>query len=764
VKRSRKPESSQYSVGEPTPRWDGARLVSGAAKYSADLSFPNMLWGKLLYAPMAPALIKRIDTSEARRSEGVVAVMTAADIPGFPYYCFIIPDMPILAVDRVRYTGEAVAMVAAETEELAERALEKIAVDYEPLEGVFDVVEAMIPGAPRVQDDKQNVIDHVVITRGDAEQGFRQAAVVVERTYRTALIEHAFLETEAAVARFDDDGKLEVYSCSQGAHSDRRQIAAVLGLPESKVRVILPPVGGGFGGKSELHVQPHAALMAWKTQRPVKVIRTREESLRAHAKRHPMLIRYKSGASRDGLLMAVEVSIVADTGPYANLGPQVVGFATEHSTGPYNVPNARLEGYAVLTNNPTCGAMRGFGGPQVTFACEQQMDMLAEALRLDPLQIRLRNAIEKGSIMPVGATVCQPSGLRQVLNEATEAAGWAARGQMEREPGPNLRRGLGVACCWQGFGFGANTPDYAAVQVEMASDGSVIVRCGAAEMGQGISNVVTQILAEALTVPTESISLVSGDTDATLDCLPSVASRQTYVTGNAVSNAAVQLRQQILDSAAQMWDCSSEDLALVEGNVVFYRGESSSPLADVVRFASGHNLALHATGSAKMPTADPATIQFPYAHTYFSCGAQVAQVLVDVQTGRVEVERIVAAHDVGKAINPRGVLGQIEGGCLMGCGMALMEELLHSGDQYQKWSLAEYLLPTSSDVPEIVPIIVEVADPEGPYGAKGAGEQPVTPTAAAIANAVADAIGVRVSELPITAERVLRALGQREEA
>jgi CO/xanthine dehydrogenase Mo-binding subunit len=764
MSRSWKPASSRCSVGEPTPRWDGARLVSGSAKYSADLSFPHMLWGKLLYAPSAPALIKRIDTSEAERSEGVVAVMTAADIPGFPYYCFMIPDMPILALDRVRYTGEAVAMVAAETEELAEQALHKIAVEYEPVEGVFDVVEAMSPDAPRVQDGKQNVIDHVVITRGDTGEGFKHAAVVVERTYRTPLIEHAFLETEAAVARFDDHGKLEVYSCSQGTHNDRRQIAAVLGVAESKVSVRLPPVGGGFGGKSELHVQPHAALMAWKTRRPVKVIRTREESFRAHVKRHPMIIRYKSGASRTGLLTAVEVTIIADTGPYANLGPQVVGFATELSTGPYDVPHALLEGYTVLTNNPICGAMRGFGLPQVTFACEQQMDMLADALGVDPLEIRLRNAIHKGSIMPVGATVCQPSGLRQVLNEAAQAAGWAARGQIEREPSPHLRRGVGVACCWQGFGLGANAPDYAAVQVEMASDGSVIVRCGAADMGQGLSNVVTQIVAEALNVPTESINLVSGDTDATLDCLPSVASRQTYVTGNAASNAVAQLRQQILRAAAQMWECSPEDLDLLDGDVVFYRGECSSPLADVVRFASGHNLAMHATGSAKMPTADLATVQFPYAHTYFSCGAQVAQVLVDVQTGRVEVERIVAAHDVGKAINPRGVLGQIEGGCLMGCGMALMEELLHSRDQCQTSSLAEYLVPTSSDVPEIVPIIVEVADPEGPYGAKGVGEQPVTPTAAAIANAVADAVGVRVCQLPISAERVLRTLWQQEEA
>jgi len=762
VNRFGKQPRPRLSVGEPAPRWQGAHLASGSAKYSADLSFPEMLWGKLLYAPIAPALIKRIDTSEAERSEGVVAVMTSADIPGLRHYCYAVPDMPILALDRVRYTGEAVAMVAAENEELAELALHKIDVEYSPVEGVFDVLEAMSPSAPRVQDDRQNVIGHVLITRGDTEEAFRQAAVVVEGTYHTPLTEHAFLETEAALALIDEDGRVVVYSCSQAPYRDRRQIAAVLGLAESEVSVRLPPVGGAFGGKDELHVQPHAALLTWKTRRPVKVIRSREESFRAHVKRHPMIIRCKSGASRDGLLTAVEVTIIGDTGPYTNSGPEVVGFATEMSTGPYNVPNARLEGYTVLTNNPICGAMRGFGSPQVTFAYEQQMDALAQRLGLDPLEIRLKNAIEKGSLLATGATVYQPSGLREVLEEAAKAAGWHARDCVERQPAPHLRRGVGLACCWQGTGFGANVPDHAAVQVEIGSDGSVIVSCGAADMGQGLSSVVLQIVAEALTVPLESVSLVSGDTDTTLDCLASVASRQTYVTGNAASNAATQLRQGILRAAAQMWDCSPEDLDLLHGDVVFYRGERSSPLADVVRFARDRNIATSATGRATMPKADPRDISLPSAHSYFSCGAQVAQVLVDVQTGRVEVERIVAAHDVGTAINPLGVVGQIEGGCVMGCGWALTEELLCASDRSLTPSLREYVIPTIKDVPEIVPIVVEVPDPEGPFGAKGLGEQTLTPTAPAIASAVADAVGARVWDLPITPERVLAALAQQE--
>jgi CO/xanthine dehydrogenase Mo-binding subunit len=736
-------------------------MVTGRAKYAADLSFPDMLWGKLLYAPQAPALIKSIDTSEAAESEGVVAVMTAADIPGLKYYNYALPDMPILAIDRVRYTGEAVAMVAAETLELAQRAVAKIAVEYEPVEGIFDPHQAMKDGAPRIQDDKENVLDHALIEWGDLERGFSEAAVVVEQTYQTPLIEHAFLETEASVALCDEDNNVTVYSPTQSPHRDRRQIAAVLGLPEPKVQVIVPPVGGGFGGKAELAVQPHAALLACKTLRPVKVVRTREESIRGHVKRHPMTISYKTGANDKGLLTAVQVEIVGDTGPYANAGFEVVGFATELSTGPYKVPNGRLEGYTVLTNNLICGAMRGFGIPQVTFAYEQQMDLLAERLGLDPLEIRLNNSVEQGSVLGTGAKVYQPPGLPEVLRAATSRADWDKRETVEREPAPHLRRGVGLACCWQGTGLGANLPDHATVHVEMVSDGGVLIRSGAPDMGQGAYNVVTQIVAEEMRLPLSRIVLPVPDTHATSDCVTAEASRQTYVVGNAVLQAATQLREKVLQVAAEMWECSSEGLGLTDGNVVHFRGERTCPYSDVAHYAYEHNIGLYATGFARMPTADPRDLSFPFAHSYFSCGAQVAQILVDLDTGKCTVERIVAAHDVGRAINPRGAIGQIEGGCAMGCGWFLTEELLYSEDECLTPSLAEYLIPTASDVPEIVPIIVEVADPDGPYGARGLGEQTLSPTAPAIANAIADATGVRVLSIPITSERLLAALADK---
>jgi CO/xanthine dehydrogenase Mo-binding subunit len=754
--------SSQYGVGTMAAPWDGRARVTGQARFSVDLTFPHMLWGKLLYAPQAPARIRKIDLSEAEKSEGVAAVMTAADIPGFPYYRYVIPDMPVLAIDTVRYTGEAVAMVAAETEEQAQKAIDRIVVEYEPLPGVFDPIEAMNPGAPRVQDGKENIFDHCVIKRGDVEQGFREAAVVVERTYRTTWVEHAFLETEAAVALCDRADNMTVYASTQSPHRDRRQLAEILGLPESRVRVIVPPVGGGFGGKAELHIQPHAALLAWKTGRPVKIVRTREESIRSHVKRVPMIIRYKHGASSEGLLTAVELELIGDAGPYANATFEIVGFATSMGTGPYNVPNACLEGYTIFTNNPITGAFRGFGIPQMTFACEQQMDLLAERLGLDPLEIRLKNAVQQGSVLATNASVYHPSGLPDVLTEVACHAGWGRTDQLERQPAPHLRRGIGLACCWQGFGLGAISPDHASVDMEMVSDGGIILRCGAADMGQGVSTVVTKIVGEELKTPPENIKLMGPDTDVTMDCLQSEGSRQTYVTGNAVLSAARLLRAKILDVAAEKFGCATADLLLCEGEVVCLRTEESCPLPELFSYAYSHRVALNATGFAEMPTADRKAITFPWAFSYFACGAQVAQVLVDIETGIVRVERVVAAQDVGKAINPRGVRGQFEGGLVQGYGMAIMEELVYEKGQCLTPTLNEFLIPTATDIPKITSVIVEVPDPKGPYGARGMGEAPLTPVPAAVANAIADALGVRIQALPLTPEKVLAVLAERE--
>lgn len=756
-----KESGSQYKVGCSAPPIGGESKVTGKTRYVADLTFPGMLYGKLLYATCAPALIKRIDTSKAIESEGVVAVMTAADIPGFPYYQYVLPDMPVLGIDQVRYLGEAVAMVAAETNEQAEEAIGKILVEYEPIPGVFDSLEAMKEGARQIQEGVPNILDHSIIEHGNLEEGFQQAAVIVERTYKTQLVEHAFLEVEAAVATCDVDKRITVYSSTQSPHRDRHQIAAILGIPEPMVRVIVPAIGGGFGGKAELHVQPHAALLSWKTGRPVKIVRSREESIISHVKRVPMILRYKTGVDSDGMLTAVKLEIIGDSGPYANATFEVVGFAMSMGTGPYKVPNARLESYTVLTNNPITGAMRGFGLPQMHFACEQQMDLLAEELGMDPLEIRLKNSVNKGSILATKARVYHPSGLTEVLNAATKLADWKDRFTITRRPAPHLRRGVGLACCWQGVGLGAVNADHASVNLEMVSDGGVILRCGATDMGQGLSTVVTQIVAEELMMPRKMIRLIGPDTDITLDCLPSEASRQTYVTGSAVVDASRKLRAKILDVAAEKLGCSSEDLVMAEGVVICLRSEENISLPDLYQYAYSRRIVLSETGFAQMPTADLKEITYPFAFSYFSCGAQVAQVLIDIETGELQVERLVVAQDIGKAINPLGVEGQVVGGCVQGLGWSIMEELLYDHEQCLTATLHDFLIPTSMDIPRIDTVIVEVNDPQGPYGARGIGEAPITPTAAAIANAVADAIGVRMNRLPMTPERILGALAEK---
>ncbi|MBN1314576.1 MAG: xanthine dehydrogenase family protein [Anaerolineales bacterium] len=752
---------SRYKVGYSAPPIGGESKVTGKTRYVADLVFPGMLYGKLLYTTCAPALIKRIDTSKALESAGVVAVMTAADIPGLPYYHYVLPDMPVLGIDQVRYLGEAVAMVAAETKEQAEDAIEKIIVEYEPIPGIFDPQDAMKEGARRIQEDKPNILDHSIIEHGNLEKGFQQAAVVVEGTYRTQLVEHAFLEVEAAVATCDVDKRITVYSSTQCPHKDRRQLAAILGLPEPMVRVIVPAVGGAFGGKAELHVQPHAALLSWKTGRPVKIVRTREESIKSHIKRVPMIIHYKTGASSEGKLTAVKLEIIGDAGPYANATFEVLGFAILMGTGPYEVPNARLEGYTVLTNNVITGAFRGFGLPQMHFACEQQMDRLAEKLGMDPLEIRLKNSVKQGSQLATKATVYHPSGLPEVLRAVTERANWKDRSALERQPAPHLRRGIGLACCWQGVGLGAVNPDHASVNLEMVSDGGVILRCGATDMGQGLATVMTQMVTEELKVPWRMIRLIGPDTDITLDCLPSEASRQTYVTGSAVIDASRKLLARIFNVAAEKFGCATDDLVMAEGEVICPRSEESISLPDLYREAYSRRIVLSTTGFAQMPTADIKEITFPFAFSYFSCNAQVAQVLVDIETGEVKVEHLMAAQDVGKAINPLGVEGQVVGGVVQGIGWSILEELVYDKEQCATASLHDYLIPTTMDIPKIETVIVEVNDPEGPYGARGIGEAPITPTAAAIANAVADALGVRMERLPITPERILGALAEK---
>jgi CO/xanthine dehydrogenase Mo-binding subunit len=746
-------------VGRHAPRLDSVQVVTGAARYVADLSMSGMLAGALLYPPHPCARIRRIDTSRAKALPGVAAVLTHTDIPGRnSFYYGGQDDQPLLVSGAVRYQGDIIAAVAAENAISARKALDAIEIDYEPVDGVFDPSAAMLPGAVSVWPDRPNLHESLVIERGDIATGFSEAEVTIENEYSTQLIEHAFLEPEGALAFVEADGTVVVYSSTQAPHSDRTQIARALGVAEHRVRVITPHIGGAFGGKQEGHVQIHAALLANATGRPVRIIRSREESIRTHVKRHPVRIRFKTGATRDGLLIAIAVEAIGDTGPYVNAGAEVMSVLAATASGPYAVPHARIEVFTVFTNNPIAGAMRGFGIPQATFACEQQMDLVAKAVGLDPLEIRLRNGVDTGMHLPSGAKVREGRPMRECLTEAADRSGWHRRGDLERQPAAHLRRGWGIASSFKTVGMGRGFADAAGIGIEMMADGTVVVRTGASDMGQGAHTVLAQMVAEEFGVELGSVRVIPPDTDQTVDAGPSCASRVTFVSGNAARTAAAPIRDSLLRAAAEITDRPVDELTL-SGGYVEAAGEQVLSITGAAAAARDANLPLHSDGFYAMEYPEEAPeYGYPHASEVFSFGTQIAQVLVDVETGGVEVESLTLVHDAGRVVNPGGALGQIEGSAAMGLGYALIEELHTATGTTVNDSLESYLIPTAADVPPMNVGIVEIPEPLAPYGAKGIGETSLAPVPPAVANAVADAIGVRITDLPITPERVLEAI------
>jgi len=746
-------------IGKKLAAVGGQDVVTGKAKYSPDLELPKMLVGKLLYSPHACARIIELDVSKARELDGVAAVLTAEDIPGENSYLYWYPDQPLLVSDQIRYNGDAVAIVAAENEEIATAALDAIRVVYEPLEGVFDPEQALNQGTRRVWDEKENLHSHYISEWGDVELGFAQADVIIENTYSTHYQEHAMLETESAVAYIDHDGTIVVYASTQAPHRDQIQIARALNIPEVMVREITPRIGGAFGAKDEANVQIYAALLTYATQRPVKIIRSREESIRTHVKRHPAKIKYRTGATIEGKLTAVHMVAYGDTGPYVNAGEEVMMTMSAYGAGPYYVPHARSEAYTVLTNNPICGAFRGFGVPQVTFAFERQMDELANRLRMDPLDIRLLNCIKTGQQFQPKAVVRMGDGLRACLEKASQLSGWKERIKISREPEPNLKRGWGVATSFHKVGFDKNVSDHSSAAVNMAQDGSVVVRTGASDMGQGAHTVFAQIVAEHLGLKPEHVKVIRPDTTMAGDAGASVASRVTVFSGNALIKAAETIRQTLLDIVVEETGADPELIILRNGYAYIEGEQINLRIADLAAKAYERNLPMQASGfySMDFPEAEMPDGSSGYQHIV-CYGAHVAQVLVDIETGQVTVEKIIAVHDVGQVINPKGLRGQIEGGVSMGLGYALMEELHVDQGIIQNTSLESYLIPTALDIPQIIVDVVELPEDETPYGAKSVGEPPTNITPSAIANAVADAIGKPINYLPISPESVLVAI------
>ena len=737
-------------VGVSVPRNDALDKVLGQAKFSADVTAGEPLHLKVLRSRRPHAKILRIETGAALKVPGVERIFTAKDIPGRNLVGTITKDQPVLASDRVRSVGDPVALVSAKSEEAAEEAVHKIVVTYEDLPTVGSPEEALKPGAPWIHENGNLLAEYYVI-KGDVQKGFKEADIIVEETYSTTWVEHAYLEPDAGLSFLDPDGRITVVCPTQHVHYDQTEVASVLSLPLEKVRIVQCTTGGGFGGRLDITVQGLLALAVFHLKRPVKIVYSREEVFQATVKRHPMKIRYKSGAKRDGTLTAVEVDILSDAGSYASYGSPVAIRSAVHATGPYQIPNVKVRSRMIYTNNPCSGAMRGFGVYQVAFAHESQMDLLSNALKIDPIEIRLRNALRIGSETATGQTLMASVGIRETLKRVKE---WRDR-EIIPQSGTrtsSVKKGVGVGSMWFGTGS-TGRPGPSTAQIEVHPSGEVRLFTGAADIGQGSDTVFLQIASEALGFSFNEIQLIRADTAMTSDADSTSASRQTYFSGNATLNAAKDLKEQAMKEAGHFLGADEKDLFYEEGKI---KQRSNPSLSISVRDVSkrcGKILRGEGRFDPETTPLDPKTGQGTPYPTY-AFATDLAEVEVDTETGKVKVNRMVACHDVGRAIHPKNLVGQIMGGIGMGLGFALTEEFIPG----KTTSFDTYLIPTSKDIPEVIPIIIEDEEPTGPYGAKGAGEPCPIPVTAAILNAIADAIGQRIYHLPANLERVLEAI------
>jgi selenium-dependent xanthine dehydrogenase len=738
------------AISRGLPRPDAVDKVTGKGIYADDLHVAGMLYGRALRSRYPHARLLKVDVSKARALPGVVAALTADDIPGRKDCGVHEIDWPVLCYDKVRYVGDAVALVAAESEAIAAEALKLIEVEYEPLPVVTGPKEAAQPDAPvlHAHHATGNFKAHFHLENGDLAAGFAEADVILEREYRTQTVEHGFIEPEAGLAVPEANGRFTVYAGGQIPFGDRAQIAATLNLPEERIRVINCLIGGGFGGKEDVSVQIHVALLAWATNRPVKMVLSRKESLMTHPKRHATIIKLRTGAKKDGTLVAHHAEVYGDGGAYASLSNHVMLRTTTHAAGPYAVPNALVDTYAMYTNNVPSGAFRGFGVTQSAFAMESQMDQLAEMLGLSPLEMRRRNILRYGKKTLAGQEMTESCGLSDCLEKV---AAEMEQHSFVAEEG-DKRRAWGVACAYKNTGFGSGAYDAAGAELEVFANGRAAVRAGAAEIGQGLVGVLAQIVTEELGVPYEQVDVLVSDTDLTLDGMATTASRQTYVTGNAARHASQEVRALLSQTAAEMLDVAPQSLSFADG-LVRSNGHSV-PLAEVVTAARREGRL------PKISYQYVAPMVPQYHHFAFGFGAQAALVEVDVKTGETKVLKVIAACDVGRVMNPLALLGQVEGSISMGLGMALQENFVVRDGYVQSDSLNKVHLPTIDQTPEVITFFVEDETRDGPYGAKGVGELASIPTTPAIVNAIYNATGRRCYALPADKKWLKTALAE----
>ncbi len=737
------------AIGQSHGRIDARGKVTGQTLYPGDINKPHQLHAKVLFAGRPHAIIHSIDTAEAEALPGVVAIFTAKDVP-VNEYGLMVQDQPVLCgpgsgksyAERVRFVGDQVAFIVAESEAIAAAARDLIKVEYEDLPVVTDPEAAMAPDALRIHPDSDNTYHRYRVRYGgDIEAAFAQADVIVEGEYRTPVQEHAYLAPEAGLGYIDEQGRVTVEVAGQWAHEERMAIAHALGLEDEQVRVIHPAIGGAFGGREDMSIQIVLGLAAWRLhqrgiQRPVKIIWSRYESMIGHHKRHPYIIRSKWGATKDGKIIAAKSEVIADSGPYIYTSVKVLGNATLLATGPYVIPHVHVDACTVYTNNIPNGAFRGFGGPQGAFASESQINKLAEALGMDPVRLRMLNLARDGDILATGAT--QPPGvsLDKVVDACARAAGWQEQaGEWQRaarswpqlpEPAAHIKRGVGFACGFKNVGFSFGFPERAYATIEIHGQAEierVALHQAGSDVGQGAHTAFRQMAADAVGVPLEKVEMVVADTAITGDSGSASASRLTFMAGNAIRGAA--------DAALQRWQ-DEERPAIAE----FKYTPPPTTLLD-----------------AETGQGDPI---FAYGYV-----AEAVAVEVDTQTGHVHITDVICADDVGKAINPQQIEGQIEGAVVQAAGYTLMENFIQEGGYTKTPYFSNYLIPTVMDVPDRVQsLILEFPDPNGPWGVRGMAEMPYIPFSPAVTAAVYDATGVWIDQFPLIPERVLRALGK----
>ncbi len=752
-------------IGKRIPRVDALEKVTGRAAFGADVRQARMLYGKILRSPLPHARILRIDTSRAERLAGVAAVVTGMDAPDVRYTMHYIFDQRLLARNKVRYVGEPVAAVAAADADVAQEALELIEVEYEELPGIFDAEEAMEPQAPVIHEQLAdyrakyaairggNICSYTQISHGDVSDGFCRADLVIENSFSTPRVHQAYIEPHACLASVDPAGGVTIWTTTQAPFKVRAAVSQALQLSMSKVRIIATTVGGGFGGKESL-LDGIAALLSQRTGRPVKMVLSRYEEFIAGRPRQATRITLKTGVNRDGRLTALQARLVYDAGAYADQSPGTTAYGATFAKGPYRVENVLVDAYCVYTNNVISGACRGYGGPPQCWATESQMDIVAEALGMDPVDLRLKNGVNEGDTLSTGQ-VCRNVSMKATLRAAASQVSWDQRAGNAKKS----YRGIGVACHERGFALFSS-----GIEIHLNEDGTYVVHSGSVEIGTGAKTVLTQIAAEELGVEMDAISVVMADTDATPYDYGSVASRTTYTAGNAVRLAAADVRDQLFRLAASKLEVEPDEMALQGGRVVVRDApDQSVPVTalagEAIRNWGGPILGrgtFLGQGTPLQPGNVKGYPMGPFPGLVYS--AQVAEVEVDPETGQFTVLRLVCAQDTGKIINQAGLEGQVYGGLAQGLGFATMEELQVKEGRVMNPTFLDYKIPTAMDVAPAEIILIEVPDDKGPYGAKGIGEALVAPTAPAIANAVHDATGVRIRDLPITAEKILNAL------